>query len=103
MASGEIQMALTKVAVVDKIEVLENNQVQVRTVTRIMEDGIELSSSFHRHVCAPDCDTTNEDAKVIAICAAVHTDEVKAAYAAKKAAEAAAIEAANVAAAALGE
>ena len=39
-------MALSKVIVVDKIEVLEKGQVQVRTATRIMEDGVELSSSF---------------------------------------------------------
>tara|TARA_R110000751_G_scaffold61227_1_gene127459 strand:+ start:480 stop:827 length:348 start_codon:yes stop_codon:yes gene_type:complete len=46
-------MALSKVTVVDKIEVLEKGQVQVRTATRVMEDGVELSSSFHRHVVEP--------------------------------------------------
>jgi len=84
-------MALTKEVIVDKIEVLENGTVQVRTATRILEDGVALSSSFHRHVCTPDCDTTGEDAKVIAICAAVHTPEVKAAYAAAQAASLAAM------------
>jgi len=79
-------MTLTKEVIVDKIEVLENGTVQVRTATRILEDGVELSSSFHRHVCAPDCDTTGEDAKVIAICAAVHTDAVVSAYVAAQAA-----------------
>ena len=73
-------MTLTKEVIVDKIEVLENGTVQVRTATRVLEDGVELSSSFHRHVCEPDCDTTGEDAKVIAICAAVHTDAVVSAY-----------------------
>ena len=73
-------MALTKETIVDKIEVLENGTVQVRTATRIIEDGVALSSSFHRHVCAPDCDTTGEDAKVIAICAVIHTDAVVSAY-----------------------
>ena len=81
-------MTLTKEVIVDKIEVLENGTVQVRTATRILEDGVELSSSFHRHVCAPDCDTTGEDAKVIAICAAVHTDAVVSAYLAVQAAAA---------------
>ena len=81
-------MALTKQTIVDKIEVLENGTVQVRTATRILEDGVELSSSFHRHVCTPDCDTAGEDAKVIAICNAVHTDAVIAAYAAAQAAAA---------------
>ena len=46
-------MALTKETVVDKIEVLEMGQVQVRTVTRVKEDGVVLSSSFHRHVIEP--------------------------------------------------
>ena len=46
-------MALTKVTVVDKVEVLESGQVQVRTATRVLEDGTTLSSSFHRHVLAP--------------------------------------------------
>ena len=79
-------MSLTKETIVDKIEVLENGCVQVRTATRVLEDGVILSSSFHRHVCAPDCDTTGEDPKVIAICAAVHTPEVIAAYQAAQAA-----------------
>ena len=46
-------MALTKETVVDKIEVLEMGQVQVRTATRVKEDGAVLSSSFHRHVVEP--------------------------------------------------
>tara|TARA_R110002033_G_scaffold60347_1_gene110496 strand:- start:47 stop:301 length:255 start_codon:yes stop_codon:yes gene_type:complete len=81
-------MSLSKETIVDKIEVLENGCVQVRTATRVLEDGVVLSSSFHRHVCAPDCDTTGEDPKVIAICAAVHTPEVIAAYQAAQAANA---------------
>ena len=84
-------MALTKEIIVDKIEVLEDGCVQVRTATRVLEDGVVLSSSFHRHVCAPDCDTTGEDPKVVAICAAVHTDAVIAAFAAAQAAAANAI------------
>jgi hypothetical protein len=71
---------LTKITVVDKTEVLENGCVQVRTATRIMEDGQVLSQSFHRHVVAPGDDYSGEDAKVQAICAAVHTPEVVAAY-----------------------
>ena len=74
-------MALSKINVVDKIEVLENGTVQVRTATRILEDGVALSSSFHRHVCAPDhVHTDADDPRVHAVCLAVHTDEVKAAY-----------------------
>ena len=73
-------MALTKEVVVDKIEVLENGAVQVRAATRVMEDGAVISSSFHRHVVAPGDSTSGQDAKVVAICAAVHTDAVVAAY-----------------------
>ncbi len=73
-------MALKKVIFVDLIEVIENGCVQVRTKTAIMEDGEEISSKFHRHVVAPGNDYSNEDAKVQAICAAVHTPEVVAAY-----------------------
>ena len=80
-------MALTKETIVDKIEVLENGTVQVRTATRILEDGVALSSSFHRHVCAPDhVHTEGDDPRVHAVCQAVHTDEVKAAYLAAQAA-----------------
>ena len=78
-------MALEKQTVVDKIEVLENGCVQVRTATRIMEDGVQLSQSYHRHVVAPGDDYSGEDARVQAICAATHTAEVIAAYEAAQA------------------
>ena len=81
-------MALTKETVVDKIEVTENGTVQVRTATRIVEDGVQLSQSYHRHVVVPGADYSGEDARVQAICSATHTAEVVAAYQA-------AIEAAN--------
>ena len=82
-------MAITKETVVDKIEVLEMGQVQVRTATKIMEDGNELNRSFHRHVVVPsvkngdtwgDTDISSEDARVQAICTATWTDSVKTAY-----------------------
>ena len=89
-------MALSKVTVVDKIEVLEKGQVQVRTATRVLEDGVELSSSFHRHIVVPQVrtgyekdvsagtwaatDVTGEDARVAAICTASWTADVIAAY-----------------------
>lgn len=76
---------LEKIAVVDKIEVVENGCVQVRTKTAIMEDGKQISGSFHRHVVAPGADFSQEDARVQAICAAVHTPEVIAAYQAQQA------------------
>jgi hypothetical protein len=80
-------MALEKVEIVDRIEVVENGCVQVRTKTAIKEDGIEISSKFHRHVFAPGDDYSAEDAKVQAICAAIHTAEVIAAYKAAIAAQ----------------
>lgn len=73
-------MALEKIEIVDLIEVIENGCVQVRTKTAIMEDGKQISSSFHRHVVAPSDDYSSEDARVKAICAATHTPEVIAAY-----------------------
>ena len=73
-------MALTKETVVDKIEVLELGQVQVRTATRVLEDGTQLSQSFHRHVLAPGDDLSGQDAKVSAIATATWTPEVVTAY-----------------------
>ena len=73
-------MALEKKVVVDLIETLENGSVQVRTKTAILEDGVEISSKFHRHVVAPGADYSVEDARVQAICAAIHTADVVAAY-----------------------
>lgn len=73
-------MALEKKVVTDLIEVLENGNVQVRTKTAILENGVEISSKFHRHVVAPGDDYSAEDAKVQAICKATHTKDVVAAY-----------------------
>ena len=82
-------MALTERQMEDKIEVVGAfKHVQVRTATIIERDGQEISRSFHRHVIAPGDDTTGQSAEVRAICAAVHTDAVKAAYAAHLAAQA---------------
>ena len=73
-------MALTKTEVVDRIEVLESGVVQVRTKTAIMEDGKQISGTYHRHVICPGDDYSQEDARVQAICAATHTPEVCAEY-----------------------
>ena len=89
-------MALSKVIVVDKIEVLEKGHVQVRTATRLMEDGVEINTTFSRHVVTPQVrsgyvkggsagtwaatDITGEDARVQAICTASWTADVIAAY-----------------------
>ena len=74
-------MALEKTIVEDKIEIVgDYKHIQVRTATVISEDGVELSRSFSRHVVSPLDDVSSESAEVQAIAAAVHTDELKAAY-----------------------
>jgi hypothetical protein len=75
-------MALTEKTIIDKIEVIENNSIQVRTATIIEKDGTELTRTFHRHVVAPGADLTNEDPKVQAIATAIWTEEIIAAYSA---------------------
>ena len=79
-------MALEKQTVVDLIETLENGCVQVRTATRILDDGVAVSSSFHRHVVVPGDDYSQEDPRVQGICAVVQTPEVVAQYKAQQAA-----------------
>ena len=82
-------MALSKVISEDKIEICgEFKAVQIRTCTKVLEDGVELSSGFHRHVVVAGQDYSNESAEVQAICAVVHTDAVIAAYEASQAANA---------------
>jgi hypothetical protein len=71
---------LEKIVSVDLIEVVENGTIQVRTKTAIMEDGEQISGTFHRHVVVPGADYSTEDAKVQAIAASIHTAEVVAAY-----------------------
>ena len=82
-------MALTKNTVIDKIEVMEMGQVQVRTATRVLEDGVQLSQAYHRHVLAPstktddtwaDTDISGEDARVQAVATATWTSAVKTAW-----------------------
>ena len=73
-------MALTKTVVVDSIDVLENGTLQVRTRTNVLEDGVKLSHSFHRHVLVPGDSTSGQDARVIAVANTVWTDAVIAAY-----------------------
>ena len=79
-------MALSKVITEDKIEIVgEFKAIQIRTKTAVIEDGVELSSGFHRHVVTAGQDYSNESAEVQAICELMHTDEVIAAYQAAQA------------------
>jgi len=74
---------LTEESFADKVEIVGDfSHVQVRVATVIKRDGEEISRSFHRHVVAPGDDYSAEDAKVQAVCAAVHTQDVIDAYAA---------------------
>jgi hypothetical protein len=82
-------MAFSKVIAEDRIEVLEIGQLQIRTKTTVLEDSVELSSSFHRHVVVPctyngsawvDTDTSAMSARVQALATATWTDATVAAY-----------------------
>ena len=79
---------LTEETTQDKIEIVGDfKHVQVRSAVVIKRDGAEISRGYSRHVVAPDADITGESTEVQAICNAVHTDAVKAAYAAHLAAQ----------------
>jgi len=73
-------MALTEQSIVDKIEVVENGSLQVRTANVILRDGNEISRNFHRHVLSPGSDLEGEDARVTAVATATWTPAVVAAY-----------------------
>jgi hypothetical protein len=73
-------MSLEKQIVIDKIEIAENGAVHVRQATKILEDGKELSSSYHRWVVTPGEDLTGQDPRVVAVANAVWTPDVISAY-----------------------
>jgi hypothetical protein len=79
-------MALSKEVVIDKIEIVENGIIQVRQITRIIEDGNQLSASYHRWSLTPGQDVTDQAVNVQAICNAAWTAEVVSAYQAQVAA-----------------
>jgi DNA-binding transcriptional LysR family regulator len=78
-------MSLTKTKTVDQITVTEDGTVLYREATRIMEDGNQISQSFHRTSLYPAQDLTGIPANVVAICNAAWTAEVVAAYQAAQA------------------
>ena len=80
-------MALSKETVVDQITVTENGIVLYREATRIMEDGNQISQTYHRISLTPAQDLTGQPANVVAICNAAWTAEVIAAYQAQVAAQ----------------
>jgi DNA-binding transcriptional LysR family regulator len=78
-------MSLTKTTTVDQITVNENGTVLYREATRIMEDGNQLSQTYHRSSLTPGQDLTGVPANVVAICNVAWTAEVIAAYQAAQA------------------
>jgi hypothetical protein len=73
-------MALIEKTIIDKIELVENNSIQVRTATIIEKDGVEIAKTYHRHVVNPTDSIENEDSRVQAIANAIWTEEVIAKY-----------------------
>lgn len=71
---------ITKETVVDQITVVENGTVLYREATRIIEDGVELTKTYHRSSLTPGQDLTGQPEKVVAICNTAWTPEVIAAY-----------------------
>ena len=81
-------MSLTKQMVIDQITVCENGIILYRETTRIMEDGNQISQTYHRSSLTPSQDLTGVPANVVAICNTAWTAEVIAAYQAAQAAAA---------------
>lgn len=78
----------TEKTIVDKIEILEDGQIQIREATIVYRDGVEITRTYKRHCVAPDiapAELLNEDARVQAVCGVIHTKDVKDKYKEKKA------------------
>ncbi len=74
-------MALEKIVEVDKVELVGDYSIQVRTATKVMDDGKQIgATSYHRHVVHPNSNWTNEDAKVKKIADALFDADCKEAY-----------------------
>jgi len=80
-------MSIEKQITINQIEVVSNGAVQVRSLISIIENGKQISESFHRHVVLPGDDYSKESDRVQAICAATHTADVIEAYKAAIAAQ----------------
>jgi len=74
---------LEKKIVIERIEILEDGQMQIRQATKILEDGVELSKSYHRWVIAPGNDVSSQSDRVKAVAGVIHTKEVIDKYKAK--------------------
>ena len=81
----EPKMSLTKQTIVDQITVTENGIILCREATKIVEDSVELTKTYHRSILTPGQDLTGQPEKVVAIAQAAWTPEVIAAYQAQQA------------------
>jgi hypothetical protein len=82
-------MTLTEIASIDRVEIVDDWNIQVRQATVIEKDGVQVARSFHRWVLTPDMDISGQEQKVQDICNVAWTDEVKSAYETFKAEQAA--------------
>lgn len=74
-------MALEKQTLIDKYEIVgQFKHIQCRHATVILDDGVEISRSFHRHVITPGQDASDEPQEVQDLVALLHTAEIIAAY-----------------------
>jgi hypothetical protein len=67
---------LEKVVAIDKIEILEDGQIQIRKATKILEDGVEIGKSYHRHVLAPEDDLKDQHPRVVVVANLIWTPEI---------------------------
>jgi len=81
-------MALTERTEIDKIEIVQQWNIQVRQATVIEKDNQFVARTFHRWVLTPDMDISDQEQKVQDICNVAWTEEVKSAYQAFKAKQA---------------
>ena len=79
-------MAITKQTNIDQITVTENGIILYREATKIVEDGVELTKTYHRTSLTPGQDVTGQPSNVVAICNVAWTPEVIAAYQAQQSA-----------------
>ena len=77
-------MALTETKTIDQITITENGTILYREATRILEDGVELSKTYHRTSLIPASDLTGVPDNVVAIANVAWTPEVIAAYQAQQ-------------------
>ena len=77
-------MALEEKVVIDKIEVLQDGQIQIRQATLVLKDGKEIAKTYHRWVKAPGDDVSDQTDRVKSVANAVWTEDVKKKYKEKK-------------------